>query len=328
MKTPILSVVIFAYNHENYIKKAIESVLMQKTKYDYILKIVDDCSNDGTRDYIDYYETQYPDKIKKIYNASNIGLNRTFENVVSEINSKYICLLGGDDYWIDDSKIDKEIDILENNNDISCVHTGYQCFNEASQCYDQIFNTWSWHQSNNIEDNIKSFLCDEMSYYPCASTSCIKMDCLKIGFKQYSAFLHSAVGEGTFINMSIILLGKKIYFLPDITTVYTIRQNSLSHYQNSFAEFDYKNSYLKLKILVCDVLKITSNIRNYIISYEMTLLLWYAYKKNMLEYYRRCIAKLNLNNNKVFIYKIVSYLKPIILLYYVLFKLTNKRCIL
>jgi len=50
-----VSIMITAYNHEKFIAQALDSVLMQKTDFDYEIIIGEDCSTDKTRDIlIDY----------------------------------------------------------------------------------------------------------------------------------------------------------------------------------------------------------------------------------------------------------------------------------
>jgi len=53
MSTPLLSVCLITYNHEKYIRQAIEGVLEQKVNFTWELVIADDCSTDGTRDILE-----------------------------------------------------------------------------------------------------------------------------------------------------------------------------------------------------------------------------------------------------------------------------------
>ena len=49
-KHPIVSVHMLAYNHEPYIRQAIEGVMMQQTDFEFELVIGEDCSTDKTRE--------------------------------------------------------------------------------------------------------------------------------------------------------------------------------------------------------------------------------------------------------------------------------------
>ena len=69
---PIVSVAILAYNHQDYIAQAIESVLMQKTKFSVQIVIAEDCSSDNTRSIILDYQ-KYPEVIKLILQHKMLG---------------------------------------------------------------------------------------------------------------------------------------------------------------------------------------------------------------------------------------------------------------
>ena len=120
---PQVSVCMLTYNHEKYIAQAIESVLMQKTDFDYELVIGEDCSVDKTREIVKKFQLKCPNIIKPIYHERNVGASRNcFEFVLPACKGKYIALLEGDDYWIDSLKLQKQIDVFEANSHIAlCV---------------------------------------------------------------------------------------------------------------------------------------------------------------------------------------------------------------
>ena len=49
---PICTILLISYNHSKFIRKSIESILEQKTDYDFIIKIFEDASDDGTQEII------------------------------------------------------------------------------------------------------------------------------------------------------------------------------------------------------------------------------------------------------------------------------------
>ena len=67
----ILSVVVFSYNHEKYIQKCIDSVLKQKTSFEYEVIIADDCSEDATLEII---EKRYGNRVRILKREKNVGL--------------------------------------------------------------------------------------------------------------------------------------------------------------------------------------------------------------------------------------------------------------
>lgn len=112
------------YNHERFIAQAIDSVLMQKTDFDYELVIGEDCSKDKTREIVIDYQKKHPDKIKLLLPESNLGAAFNFVQTLKSCRGEYIALLEGDDYWTNPLKLQKQVDFLETHADcVICFHT-------------------------------------------------------------------------------------------------------------------------------------------------------------------------------------------------------------
>lgn len=109
----VVSVCILTYFQEKVIYRTINSVLKQKVDFNYEIVIADDCSKDGTRDILEQFKEKYPDKIKVIYNLENLGIPQNLFNAMQCCVGKYITLLDGDDYFIDEFKLQKQVDFLE-----------------------------------------------------------------------------------------------------------------------------------------------------------------------------------------------------------------------
>ena len=123
MNDVMLSIYITTYNQEKYISQALDSILMQKTKYPYEVLIGEDCSTDSTRKVLEEYEKKCPDNFKFYYrkkNMHNCEINNGVD-LMMKCKGKYIIALEGDDYWIDESKIDTQIRFLEDNPDYIAV---------------------------------------------------------------------------------------------------------------------------------------------------------------------------------------------------------------
>ena len=123
LNMPTVSVWITTYNHEQFIAKAIESVLMQNTNFDFEIIIGEDCSKDKTREIVVSYKNKYPGKIRLFLPEKNLGCNEMFYATYPLCAGKYIAWLDGDDYWIDPYKLQKQFDFMELNKNISfCFH--------------------------------------------------------------------------------------------------------------------------------------------------------------------------------------------------------------
>ena len=108
-----VSVYMLTYYHEKYIRQAIESVLAQKTHYNYELIISDDCSQDGTREIIKEYQEKYPDIIRVNFNEKNEGIPANIYKARTMCRGRYITNLSGDDYWINENKIEVETKFMD-----------------------------------------------------------------------------------------------------------------------------------------------------------------------------------------------------------------------
>ena len=63
-----VTVSITTYNHEKYIKQAVESALSQNTNFEYEILIGEDDSSDNTREIVKTLKNKYPNKIRLLLN--------------------------------------------------------------------------------------------------------------------------------------------------------------------------------------------------------------------------------------------------------------------
>ncbi len=130
---PLASICCITYNHKLYIREAIDSFLMQETNFPFEILIHDDASTDGTTKIILSYAKKYPDIIRPIIQTENqyakCGLiNPRF--LFPKARGKYIALCEGDDYWTDNTKLQKQVAFLEDNQEYVLTYTDSQSFNE------------------------------------------------------------------------------------------------------------------------------------------------------------------------------------------------------
>lgn len=122
MTNPLVTVCLITYNHEKYIQQAIDGVINQKVDFDWELLIADDFSTDNTRNILLDYQNKYPQNIKLILQNKNVGPAQNWLDLITTPNSKYIAYFEGDDYWIDERKLQKQVDFLEANIDFNLCH--------------------------------------------------------------------------------------------------------------------------------------------------------------------------------------------------------------
>lgn len=127
METTVkVSVLCAAYNHEAYIRKALQGFVMQKTDFPVEVIVNDDCSADGTAAIIREFEEAYATLIRPMYQQENQyrKLGRILRPVLlPQARGKYLAFCEGDDHWTDPGKLQLQADFLDKHPDYTaCVH--------------------------------------------------------------------------------------------------------------------------------------------------------------------------------------------------------------
>ncbi len=122
----LVSVICTAYNHEKFIRSALDGFVMQKTNFRYEVLIHDDASTDNTAKIITEYAQKYPDIFVPVLQTENqyskgVRVGNTF--LMPKAKGKYIAFCEGDDCWTDENKLQLQVDFLETHPDyVACVH--------------------------------------------------------------------------------------------------------------------------------------------------------------------------------------------------------------
>lgn len=123
-----VSIICVTYNHKKYIHQCLDNMLNQKTNFKYEIIVHDDASTDGTTEIVKEYAEQYPNIVKLILQKKNqysCGKWIT-ELALPKAKGKYLAFCDGDDYWCDESKLQKQFDYMEAHGDCSiCFHNTY-----------------------------------------------------------------------------------------------------------------------------------------------------------------------------------------------------------
>lgn len=118
-----VSVTMLCYKHAKYLRQCLEGILSQKVNFKYEIVIGDDCSNDGSAEIIMEYKERYPDVIVPLINEVNLGASENSFNIKLHCRGEYIASCEGDDFWIDNQKLQKQVDFLDSHPEYSAVAT-------------------------------------------------------------------------------------------------------------------------------------------------------------------------------------------------------------
>ena len=150
----LVTIVCAAYNHEKYIRNAIDGFIKQKTTFKYEVLIHDDASTDKTAQIIKEYEKKYPTLITAIYQKENQYSKgvKISQKLCNMARGKYIALCEGDDYWCCTEKLQKQVDYMEKHPECElCCHAAYMC-NENGEIQKELFPTFANEGAFTVED--------------------------------------------------------------------------------------------------------------------------------------------------------------------------------
>lgn len=120
IKAGLVSIIMPAYNNEQYINESISSVIVQ-TYTNWELIVIDDASDDNTLTLVKRFTDK---RIKIISNPINKGVAATRNIGIKAARGQYIAFLDSDDLWFS-NKLSLQITALKENNSAVCSHGSY-----------------------------------------------------------------------------------------------------------------------------------------------------------------------------------------------------------
>lgn len=241
MKKPLVSICCCTFNHEDYISECIEGFLMQQTSFEIEILIHDDASTDRTADIIRTYEKK-DKRIKTIYQSENQyskGIRPISLFNFNRAKGKYITICEGDDYWTDPKKLQKQVDVFNQDQSVACVVTDFTKKNQEKNTFQNAF-------ISNQFKNIKEGYIDTNKIFSTSlkktrtTTSMIEKTWIdKIVNGQY---MKNMPGDTQIFGH--LFLHAKIYFLKSDTGVYRVLPESASHTKSFIKKQLYLKSYI------------------------------------------------------------------------------------
>lgn len=116
-----VSVSMLVYNHGKFLRKALDSILMQEVDFRYQIVVGEDASDDDSKAILLEYAKRYPGYFLLILHEKNVGVQENVRSKLPYLTGEFIAPLEGDDYWIDRHKMQKQVDFLRAHPDFSAV---------------------------------------------------------------------------------------------------------------------------------------------------------------------------------------------------------------
>lgn len=268
---PVISILITTYNMQNYIARALDSVLVQNIDVPVEIVIADDFSMDNTIDIIESYKQKHPDKIIILYANENKGLITNFVKGLKNCRGKYIATLDADDYWIDSHKLQKQYDRLETNTDIGFIYTNFYFENEETR--NRIAGLGHNHQPDN-NDLYTDML---MNLWPQISTPLIRKNLLN--FEELDEFAELNFHCQDLPLFASLSCKTNAAYIPEITTVYTVRKGSMSRNTDIKKRIEIFHKTKQIEDFFTKKYPIATEIekkRNFLFSRKCLLASWFS----------------------------------------------------
>lgn len=282
---------MITYNHAEYIEEAIKGVLRQKCNFDIELVISNDASLDRTDDVIRRVIENNKSNVKIRYfnQALNLGMNSNFLFCVSKCEGKYIATCEGDDYWIDQNKLQKQIDILENNEEYGLVFTNY-----SEHRMKKIVKINSYFPKSG--DVFLSLLKHE--FHIATLTVVVRSKMLKESLWILEDYAIPRVWKmGDYPLWLELSLRTKFYYLDEVTSHYRITDGSSSNSKELESKLEFLNSVFDIKKYFIERQNLTDKYKNKFDAQHLRMSLELAYLFN-----NKRISKNLYTNKKTFNY--------------------------
>ncbi|GEM_PF-2980474 len=240
--SPVVSVCVPTYNHAGHIAACLDSILAQKASFPFEILVGDDASTDGTREICIEYANKYPERIKLFLHRreNNIEINGRptgrFNATYALLSSRgrYIAICEGDDMWTDSTKLERQVQYLEQHSKTQMVCTDYS----------MLFMGSSAQVSNNLRlKNIKDFIYFE-DYIIDRSSICTAT-CLfrNSAYREYMASV-PFVDQLNFVAGDtpmwlFFAKSEPIAVMPESTAVYRILQDSASRFTDPEKHYSF-----------------------------------------------------------------------------------------
>lgn len=242
---PLVVIRCITYNHEPYLKDALEGFVMQKTNFPFVAIVHDDASTDKTAEVLRKYAEKYPDKIFPIYEKENQyskkngSLREIMREACDVTGAKYVALCEGDDYWIDPLKLQKQVAFLEKNPDYGLICSDYKAKIESNNliCSNGIR---SWLNNRIFEKNDLDEIKNGYAFNSLFKGCWIKT--LTVCFRRNLMSNMPQLPNDAFAGDKALFfhyaLNSKIKFYEEELGVYRVLDSSACHIN------DYKSSYI------------------------------------------------------------------------------------
>ena len=240
MNSPLVSICCITYNHERYIKDALEGFVKQKTDFPFEIIISDDCSTDKTHDIILDYKKKHPNLFRDVSPEANLGVIENWKHVHQEAKGELIAFCEGDDYWTDQYKLQKQATFMLSHSGcgLSITDFQYQNDNDYNNLSEAAFSTLNTFQPKSFIEHLKN------AGYIGPMTWMYRRRVFMQNIQDYNN-----IKDGT-LALALDLFGSsEVAYLPDVTAVYRTHSSSAANPNSALKRLEYIKGVYNIQIM-------------------------------------------------------------------------------
>ena len=217
---PLVHIRIMVFNHENYLRTCLDSILEQKTTFPIRILIHNDASTDGSAAILNEYSTKYPQLIHVYTQTENTYWISDFNEKKKRRATfdawrigKYEALCEGDDFWCDPTKLQQQVDWMETHEDYSGICHTTRVLNENGRTSnaDDFWTNWEYDRDLDLSHIVQAKSPFHTSAFLFRSSILPSLAKVNLKTKSYD-----------WVNFTICAIHGKIRYLHQPMSVYRV----------------------------------------------------------------------------------------------------------
>lgn len=217
IEQPLVSIICTVYNKAPWLEKTITSLLNQETDFPVEILLIDDASTDHSREIITSFQEQYPEQIRSFFNEENLGISKTWVKTCKEARGQYIARCDGDDFWLDNRKLQKQVELLASHPTAKWSNTDFDIYDEEGQLVAESGFENGWIP---LADTFEKMLATRG--FTMASTWLVERELML----EVNDELDLTTSDDTFNLQMDLFQRTQLAYLPEATVAYVINKGS------------------------------------------------------------------------------------------------------
>ncbi len=245
--SPLVSVLMSAYNHGEYLAQAIESVIGQRAPFRFELLIGDDCSTDNTLEVAQDYQRRHPDSIRVFTGENNVGAYLNDVRLTKASRGTYLAYCEGDDYWNTPGKLARQVAFLEEHPDHGAVHSEFAWIAYARGKWRSLPRTRRYQGIDVPEGDIFDVLLRAQLMQTC--TVLVRSDLVRRYLRSEVPFADSVAADWPFVLF--VSRHSRIGYIDEPLATYRKTPGSVMN-QDAEGQLALRRLYVKMLMELCD----------------------------------------------------------------------------